>query len=74
MSFDFSRIGASMGQSVNAKEAELSNFAQTMDTGNSKDMVKMQQLTQEWSMGVSLQSTTMKLISDTLKGILQKIG
>jgi hypothetical protein len=31
-------------------------------------------MSQQWTMAISLQSTTVKMIGDALKGIVQKIG
>jgi type III secretion protein F len=72
--FNYNQISSTMGQSTSAVENQLSSFSQSMDPGNASDMIKMQQLTQQWSLAINLQSTTMKLISDTLKGVVQKIG
>ena len=72
--FNYNQISNTMGQATSTVESELASFSQTMDPGNASDMIKMQGLTQQWSLAISLQSTTMKLISDTLKGVVQKVG
>ena len=72
--FNYNQINNTMGQSTSAVESALTSFSKTMDPGNASDMIKMQQLTQQWTLALNLQSTTMKLISDTLKGVVQKIG
>ena len=72
--FNYNQISNTMGQATGAVENQLSSFSKSMDPGNASDMIKMQQLTQQWSLAINLQSTTMKLISDTLKGVVQKIG
>ena len=72
--FDYKQINDTMGTSITAVEQQLTSFTQTMDPGNASDMIKMQTLTQQWTLAINLQSTMMKAISDTLKGVVQKIG
>ncbi len=72
--FNYQQITNTMGQSSAATETQLSNFMKTMDPGNASDMIKLQHLTQQWSVAVNLQSTTVKMIGDALKGIVQKVG
>lgn len=72
--FNYGQVANSMGQSTSATEASLKQFSNTMDPGNASDMIKMQNLTQQWTMAVNLQSTTIKMIGDALKGVVQKIG
>jgi type III secretion protein F len=63
-----------MGQASASKEQQMVSFQASMDQGSSQDMIKLQNLTQQWSLMVNLQSTLMKLVGDALKGIVQKVG
>ena len=72
--FNYNQVANTMGQSTATTEASLKQHSNTMDPGNAADMIKMQNLTQQWTMAVNLQSTTIKMIGDALKGVVQKIG
>jgi type III secretion protein F len=61
------------GVTQNTGEA-LSSFTATMDTSSTKDLMRMTQLQNQWSIAVQAESSFMKTISDTLKGIIQKLG
>lgn len=73
-SFNYNQIADTMGQTTSSTEASLRSFSQTMDPGSSADMIKLQNLTQQWTMALNLQSTTVKMVGDALKGIVQKVG
>ncbi|MBP0493508.1 EscF/YscF/HrpA family type III secretion system needle major subunit [Pararoseomonas indoligenes] len=72
--FNYQQIADTMGQSMSTSEASLRSFSQTMDPGSTEDMIKLQNLTQQWSMATELQSTTLKMVGDALKGIVNKVG
>ena len=72
--FNYDQIANTMGQSTSTSEANLQSFSQTMDQTSAADMLKLQNMTQQWSMAVNLQSTTIKMVGDALKGIVQKTG
>ena len=42
------------------------------DTIDTADMLKLQQVMQQWTMMTQVQSTVVKELGDTLKGIIQK--
>ncbi|WP_338661839.1 EscF/YscF/HrpA family type III secretion system needle major subunit [Pararoseomonas sp. SCSIO 73927] len=72
--FNYQQLADTMGQGTATTEASLHAFSQTMDTGSAADMIKLQNMTQQWNMAVDLQSNTIKMIGDSLKGIVSKIG
>ena len=72
--FNYQQIADSMGQTTSTSEANLRAFSNTMDPSSSSDMIKLQNMTQQWTMAVNLQSTTLKMVGDALKGIVQKVG
>jgi type III secretion protein F len=71
--FNYNQIANTMGNATNGLEANLRSFSQTMDPNSTADLIRLQNLTQQWTMAVDLQSTTIKLVGDTLKGVVQKI-
>lgn len=73
-SFNYNQINNTMGQATNALEANLRSFSQSMDPSSTADLINLQHLTQQWTMAVNLQSTTIKMVGDTLKGVVQKVG
>lgn len=73
MSFDFGNINNTMGNAANALETQLQDFSTTMNPNSTADMLKMQQMMQEWSLATSLQSSTVKSLGDALRGIIQKM-
>jgi type III secretion protein F len=72
--FDYSTINNTVGNAVTAKDAEIAQFQSTMDSSSTTDSLKLQQMIQEWSLLVSLQSTLTKEVGDALKGVLQKMN
>jgi type III secretion apparatus needle protein len=74
VNFSYQQIANTLGQGATTKEAQLSDFTKTMDPGSAQDMVKLQNLTQQWTLAINLHSTTVKMIGDALKGIVQKVG
>jgi type III secretion apparatus needle protein len=74
INFNYGQVTNTLGQSASTKEAELASFTKTMDPGSAADMIKLQHLTQQWNVAINLQSATVKMIGDALKGIVQKVG
>lgn len=71
---NFGHISETMGRSTGRLESNMQSFMKNYDETSTRDMIKLQQMSSQWSMAVNLQSTTMKLVADTLKGIVQKVG
>lgn len=72
--FDYGAVTRSLGQGTATAESNLRSFSSSMDPGNASDMIKMQNLTQQWSVAINMESNMVKTIGDALKGIVQKIG
>ena len=45
-----------------------------VEVSNPADMMKMMQASNKWSVAMSLESSLVKLVADTIKGVIQKIG
>ncbi|CCB66702.1 EscF/YscF/HrpA family type III secretion system needle major subunit [Hyphomicrobium sp. MC1] len=69
-----SSMTSSLGQATSKAESAMSDFASTMDTTNTGDLLQYQSLTQNWSVCVGLESGSMKNLGDSLKSLVQKIG
>ncbi|MBW7849336.1 MAG: hypothetical protein H3C38_02425 [Rhodospirillales bacterium] len=74
MSLTFDSVNNTIGRTLQTRQEELRAFTGSMDSNNTADLLKMQQMMQEWSMLTQLQSTVTKEIGDALKGIIQKSG
>jgi type III secretion protein F len=74
MALTFDTISNTVGQTLKVHQQELQSFTSSMDPSNTADLLKMQQMMQEWTMLTQLQSTLVKDIGDALKGIIQKSG
>lgn len=74
MSLTFDTVNNTIGRTLQTRQEELRSFTATMDSNNTADLIKMQQMMQEWTMLTQLQSTLQKEIGDALKGIIQKSG
>ena len=71
---NYQQLTGTIGQASSAAEGKLQGFMKTMDPGNAGDMIKFQSLSQQWSLAVNLESSSVKMIGDALKGVVQKIG
>lgn len=74
MSITFNQLSNTLGTTVTAKQQELETFIGSMDPTDTSSLIKLQQMQQEWTMLIQLQSTLIKDIGDALKGIVQKSG
>lgn len=74
MSLNFDTVNQAIGRTLETKQAELRAFTESMDPESTVDLLRMQQMMQEWTMMTQLQSTLVKEIGDALKGIIQKSG
>lgn len=70
----FDSINSTVSKVAASREAALKKTLSEMgDSPSTGDLLKMQQEVQQWSMFTQIQSTLVKEVSDTIKGILQKI-
>lgn len=64
-------VGAASRTLENNLRGEIENMKKA-DTIDTADMLKLQQVMQQWTMMTQVQSTVVKELGDTLKGIIQK--
>jgi type III secretion protein F len=62
------RISQSTEDSLQAKLEEIGN----KENPSTQDLLEFQQLMQQWSVSVQMNSTMIKELGDALKGIIQK--
>lgn len=74
MSLNFNSVGQSLGNNMQASEADFSNFMQNMDASDPSQMIQMQQKMQEWTLSVQMQTSTIKALGDALRGVIQKMN
>ncbi|THF57254.1 EscF/YscF/HrpA family type III secretion system needle major subunit [Pseudothauera rhizosphaerae] len=77
MSITFDSIDATLRQITQRKEDDLRTTLDTIagkDNPDTTDLYEMQRSMQQWTLMVQAQSTMVKELGDTLKGIVQKAG
>ncbi|AJP56483.1 EscF/YscF/HrpA family type III secretion system needle major subunit [Pandoraea vervacti] len=67
-------IHRGMGEGVRRMSDEATQAVRTEKTNDPRDMLDLQFKLQQFSTAVSLHSATIKLIKDTLMGIIAKIA
>ena len=74
VNFDF--INSSVSSVVNSAEATLRTTVASLDPTNTSptQLLMLQQDVSKWTMMTQIQSTLVKELSDTMKGIIQKAG
>lgn len=73
LTFDY--VNSTIYNVVQNREQELqTQIAALGPNPTTADLLNMQQKLQQWTMTVQLQSTIVKDLGDTLKGIIQKMG
>lgn len=72
---NFETVNRTIAQAVTSREASLRNTIADVgsrENPSSVDLLIMQQEIQQWSMMIQIQSTVVKELSDSMKGIIQK--
>lgn len=68
-------IGSVLSSNTNAAGDALTKRMNTnFDSTNPTHMMDAMRMMNNWSLAVNLESSTVKMIADTLKGVVQKIG
>ena len=71
---NYDQITDTLGRATSQIESKMDSFMRTMNPSSSTDMVKLQQMMQQWSQASALQTNVLKLLGDSLKNIVQKVG
>ena len=70
----FESINSTVSRVAASREASLKKTLSEMgESPSTGDLLKMQQEVQQWTMFTQIQSTLVKEVGDTIKGILQKV-
>ena len=74
LNFDY--IGSTVANVVQNAETSLKTKISSLDPANTSptDLLLLQQEVSKWTMMTEIQSTLVKTISDSMKGIIQKSG
>ena len=73
MELNMDSVFQKLGQSTESVEKEMGAHMKTMDSANTMDVMKLQQMMQKWSIATQLQSNTIKTIGDCIKSTVQNI-
>jgi len=72
---NFSSIGGQLAKNTDAAGTSLTNrMTNNLDSSNPTHMMDVMRQMNNWSLAVNLESSVVKMIADTLKGVVQKIG
>lgn len=76
MGMSFDSVNASIATVVSNAESTLKTRIASLDpaTVSPTDLLLLQQEVSKWTMMNEIQSTVVKQLSDTMKGIIQKSG
>ncbi|WP_050596668.1 EscF/YscF/HrpA family type III secretion system needle major subunit [Mesorhizobium ciceri] len=72
--FNLNAVNSGLGAVTVSAERNLRSFMASMDPNNAADLIKLQSLSQQWSLNLNLQSNMVKLLYDALRGVVQKIN
>ncbi|MEJ0017911.1 MAG: type III secretion system needle filament subunit SctF [Acetobacteraceae bacterium] len=71
----FNSVGNALSNNTNAAGSALTDrMNNNFDSSNPTHMMDAMRMMNNWSLAVNLESSTVKMIADTLKGVVQKIG
>lgn len=71
----FTSVGSALSGNTNSAADALTKRMNTnFDSTNPAHMMDAMRMMNNWSLAVNLESSTVKMIADTLKGVVQKIG
>ena len=73
MTISLDSVYEKMTEAVGKTEDELAKFMETMDPNNTADMLKLQQLTQKWTMATNLSSNMMTTLKDATKNVISNM-
>lgn len=71
----FNSVGSQLAKNTDSAASALTNrMNNNFDSTNPTHMMDVMRQMNNWSLAVNLESSTVKMIADTLKGVVQKIG
>ncbi len=73
MSLNMDAIFSKLGEATQNVEDDIASHMETMDSSNTTDVLKLQQMMQKWTIATQVQSNTVKTIGDGIKSTVQNI-
>jgi type III secretion protein F len=73
MALNMDTVFAKLAESTEQVELDITDKLETMDADNTADMLKMQQMMQQWTIAIQVQSNTTKTIGDGLKSVVSNM-
>ena len=73
MALNIDAVFAKLGQATEKVGDDMADFMNTMDSSNTVDVMKLQQMMQKWSIATQVQSNTIKTIGEGIKSTVQNI-
>ncbi len=73
MSLNMDAVFSKLGQATQKVEDDIASHMETMDSSNTTDVLKLQQMMQKWTIATQVQSNTVKTIGDGIKSTVQNI-
>ena len=73
MALNMDAVFAKLGEATQNMESEIRSHTKTMDSANTTDVMKLQQMMQKWTIATQVQSNTMKTIGEGIKSTVANI-
>jgi|GEM_PF-1654241 hypothetical protein len=73
MALNMDAVFSKLGEATNQIEGDIESHLNSMDSSNTTDMLKLQQMMGKWQIATQTQSNTTKTISEGLKSMTQNI-
>ena len=73
MTLNLDNIYNKLGETTRSIEDDIAQHLETMDSSNTSDVLRLQQLMQKWSIATQVQSNTLKTIGEGIKSTVQNI-
>lgn len=73
MAVNLDAVFSKLGQAANKVEDKMTQHMETMDSANTVDIMKLQQMMQKWTIATQLQSNTIKTIGEGIKSTVANI-
>ncbi|MBW2067586.1 MAG: hypothetical protein JRI31_01715 [Deltaproteobacteria bacterium] len=73
MAISLDSLYGKLASSLQAQENQLADHIANMDPNNTQDMLKLQMLTQKWTMVTNLTTNMMNTLKEATKNVIQNI-
>ena len=73
MALNMDTVFAKLADATEQVELDITDKLETMDADNTADMLRMQQMMQQWTIAIQVQSNTTKTIGDGLKSVVSNM-